>query len=312
MEVENEEIDETEVETPEAEEQGNNDDDEKKSLQDGINAERRKRKEAEKKAKKLEAEIQALKEKDSKPEKSALDTLIESGIDETVAKSVMKAIDSNKTDTSKLEKELADIRFERDLTAKSREEGFDDILDYADEIKDLVDKGLTIEQSYYATVGTKTKQVIYGDRYGALPEATPYDSKYKFEGWYLEREFKNQITENSIVNVTKDTTVYAKYVREDSKEFKVTFDYNYPVDHAPKTEVKEYNNGERYGNMPEPEEVGEWVFSIFGTYYRIYEFVEWNTRPDGRGTTITSNTIVNLDDDITLYAIWKQKSTMWQ
>ena len=157
MEVENEEIDETEVETPETEEQGNNDDDEKKSLQDGINAERRKRKEAEKKAKKLEAEIQALKEKGSKPEKSALDTLIESGIDETVAKSVMKAIDSNKTDTSKLEKELADIRFERDLTAKSREEGFDDILDYADEIKDLVDKGLTIEQSYYATVGTKTK-----------------------------------------------------------------------------------------------------------------------------------------------------------
>ena len=155
--VENEEIDETEVETPETDEQGNDEDDEKKSLQDGINAERRKRKEAEKKAKKLEAEIQALKEKGSKPEKSALDTLIESGIDETVAKSVMKAIDSNKTDTSKLEKELADIRFERDLTAKSREEGFDDILDYADEIKDLVDKGLTIEQSYYATVGTKAR-----------------------------------------------------------------------------------------------------------------------------------------------------------
>lgn len=157
MEVENEQIDETEVETPETDEQGNNEDNEKKSLQDGINAERRKRKEAEKKAKKLEAEIKALKEKDRTPEKSALDTLIESGIDETVAKSVAKAIDSNKTDTSKLEKELADIRFERDLTAKSREKGFDDILDYADEIKDLVDKGLTIEQSYYATVGTKAR-----------------------------------------------------------------------------------------------------------------------------------------------------------
>ena len=34
--------------------------------------------------------------------------------------------------------------------AKSKEEGYEDILDYADEIKSLVDKGLTIEQSYYA------------------------------------------------------------------------------------------------------------------------------------------------------------------
>lgn len=147
-----------ETETQEIENQGNDNENEKKSPQDGINAERRKRKEAEKKAKKLEAEIQALKnEKGKEPEKSALDTLLESGIDETVAKSVMKVIDNNKTDTSKLEKELAEMRFDRDLTAKSKEEGFEDILDYADEIKDLVDKGLTIEQSYYATTGGKTK-----------------------------------------------------------------------------------------------------------------------------------------------------------
>ena len=149
---------ETETQIPETEDQGG--DDEKKSLQNGINAERKKRKEAEKKAKELEARIQVLEEKQKKeeePDTSILDSLKESGIDENVAKSILKAIDEKRPDNSKLEKELAEMRFDRDLTAKSKEEGFEDILDYADEIKDLVDKGLTIEQSYYATTGGKTK-----------------------------------------------------------------------------------------------------------------------------------------------------------
>ena len=158
------------------------------------------------------------------------------------------------------------------------------------------------------TVDTKTKEVTYGNRYGTLPEPIPYDRNYEFDGWYLEREFKNKITENSIVNVTEDTTLYAKYVRE-RKEFNVTFDYNYPVIHSPKTEVKGYNNGERYGSMPQPADVNGWKDDY--SSYGVYEFVGWNTRKDGRGKTITSNTIVDLDGDITLYAQWKKRFSIW-
>ena len=158
------------------------------------------------------------------------------------------------------------------------------------------------------TVDTKTKEVTYGNRYGTLPEPTPYDRNYEFDGWYLEREFKNKVTENSIVNVTEDTTLYAKYVRE-RKQFNVTFDYNYPVIHSPKTEVKGYNNGERYGSMPQPADVNGWKDDY--SSYGVYEFVGWNTRKDGRGKTITSNTIVDLDGDITLYAQWKKRFSIW-
>lgn len=153
----------TDVETIGNTDVENSVDEEKESLQRGLNKERRLRKEAEKKNKEFEARLKALEEANKEPEKSTYDTLIEGGIDEEVAKSVAKAIDSKQTNTRGLEKEIAELRFKDSLNAKSKEEGFEDILDYADEIKDLVDKGLTIEQSYHAvsydkpTVNTKSE-----------------------------------------------------------------------------------------------------------------------------------------------------------
>ena len=153
----------TDVEDIENTDVENSVDGEKESLQRGLNKERRLRKEAEKKNKEIEARLKALEEANKEPEKSTYDTLIEGGIDEEVAKSVAKAIDSKQTNTKGLEKEIAELRFKDSLNAKSKEVGFEDILDYADEIKDLVDKGLTIEQSYHAvsydkpTVNTKSE-----------------------------------------------------------------------------------------------------------------------------------------------------------
>lgn len=131
------------------------DEDKTASLQRGLNKERALRKAADKKNKELEARLEALEKANKEPEKSTYETLIEGGIDEEVAKSVSKAIDSKKTDTSKLEKELADLKFQNSITALSKQEGYEDIEDYADEIKDLVDKGLTIEQSYHAVAYDK-------------------------------------------------------------------------------------------------------------------------------------------------------------
>ena len=152
----NQDVDDVNTETTEVEDEKS---EKEKSLERGLNKERQKRKEAQKKAKELEEIIKALKEANKKPEKTTLDTLIESGMDEGVAKSIANAIDSKKDNSKKLEEEIAELRFEKDLTAKSKEEGFEDIEEYADEIKELVDKGLSIEQAYYATSYNKPKTV---------------------------------------------------------------------------------------------------------------------------------------------------------
>ena len=131
-------------------------DTDKENLKKGVNYERKLRKEAEKKNKELEAKIKAL-ESNRIPEKTTLEELIESGIDEEIAKSIATAIDKKQAVTKQTEKELADLKFQLSLSEASKKTGFEDITDYVDEIKTLVDKGLTIEQSYYAlTGGSKT------------------------------------------------------------------------------------------------------------------------------------------------------------
>lgn len=132
-------------------------DDEKESLKRGVNKERNLRKAAEKKNRELEERIKALEEASQTPKKTTVEELIENGVDESIAKSIAAAIDKKQDNSSKLAKELAEVKFENTLTKKSKEEGFEDIIDYADEIKELVDKGLTIEQSYYAVTYDKPK-----------------------------------------------------------------------------------------------------------------------------------------------------------
>lgn len=87
--------------------------------------------------------------------KTTVEELIEKGVDENIAKSIADAIEKQDNGNSKLIKEIADLKFDKSLTEKSKEEGFEDIIDYADEIKELVDKGLTLEQSYYAVTYDK-------------------------------------------------------------------------------------------------------------------------------------------------------------
>lgn len=132
-------------------------DEEKESLKRALNAERKARKSAEKENRNFEARLKALEEASKAPQKTTEEELIENGIDESIAKTIAAAIDKKQSNNSELVKELADVKFKSSLSEKSKEEGFEDIIDYAEEIKDLVDKGLTIEQSYYAVTYDKPK-----------------------------------------------------------------------------------------------------------------------------------------------------------
>lgn len=132
-------------------------DEEKERLLKALNEERKARKQAEKSNKDFEARIKALEDASQEPQKTTEQELIENGVDESIAKSIAAAIDKKQSNNSKLVKELADVKFNSSLMEKSKEEGFEDIVDYADEIKELVDKGLTLEQSYYAVTYDNSK-----------------------------------------------------------------------------------------------------------------------------------------------------------
>ena len=134
-------------------------DEEKEALKRGVNKERKARKEAERKNKELEARIAALEEVTKTPTKSTLEELVESGVDADIAKSIAGAIDKKQSNSAKIEQELADMKFKLELSEKSKERNFSDIMDYEDDIKDLVDKGLSVEQAYYALNYDKDKTV---------------------------------------------------------------------------------------------------------------------------------------------------------
>ena len=166
-------------------------DEEKESLKRGVNAERSKRKAAEKKARELEDRIKALEEANRTPEKTTLDTLIESGVDESIAKSIAAAIDKKQSTNSELERKIANTNFEIALTKKSKEQGFEDIEEYSDEIKELVDKGLSIEQSYYAVT------------YNSKPKTN--DTKSEIERKYEAKMQNNQARKEILGNYNSNS-----------------------------------------------------------------------------------------------------------
>lgn len=108
-------------------------------LKNALNAERKKSKEY----KKQLSEMQ-------KTKKSTYDTLIEKGVEVELAKTLSEAID-------KPDDRIADMQFENNILKVSRKEGFEDIEEYSEDIRPLVDKGLTVEQAYYAVTGGKKK-----------------------------------------------------------------------------------------------------------------------------------------------------------
>ena len=151
-----EEVDTETVDTETETETTTKIDEEKESLKRGVNAERSKRKAAEKKARELEDRIRALEEANRTPEKTTLDTLIESGVDESIAKSIAAAIYKKQTTNSELERKIANTNFEIALTKKSKEQGFEDIEEYSDDLK-IGGLGLTIIKSFASDINYERK-----------------------------------------------------------------------------------------------------------------------------------------------------------
>ena len=127
----------------------------------------------------------------------------------------------------------------------------------------------------------RQKVVSSDNKYGVLPSAEKIG--YEFGGWYLDEAFTKRITEDTIVKITKNQEVYAKWVQ---KKYTVTFEVNGgTVDMKTKKVVA----GKVYGVLPEAEKNG-------------FEFAGWFTES---GKEITSDSIVELTADTVLYAKWR-------
>ncbi|MDE6034813.1 MAG: InlB B-repeat-containing protein [Ruminococcus sp.] len=129
-----------------------------------------------------------------------------------------------------------------------------------------------------------TKLLTYDSKYGVLPTAER--SGYTFDGWYLDREYKNKISESDTVKITSNQSVYAKW---NLKQYTVTFDGNGGI---PEVKTKLVVYGRAYGVLPEATMKND-------------KFVGWFTAD---GTEITSNDIVKLENNITLYAKWASET----
>ena len=145
-------------------------------LEKALNAQRRENKQ-------LKKEIKAMKKKATT--KSTYDTLIEQGVEEELARTLSNAIE-------KPDDRIADLQFNSDLLRVSKKPEFADIEDYSDEVRALVDKGLTIEQSYYAVTGGKKKS-----------SNTRSDIKRE-----LEAKMKNHKQRADILDIDTSSNVY--------------------------------------------------------------------------------------------------------
>ena len=120
-----------------------------------------------------------------------------------------------------------------------------------------------------------------------LPE--PEREGYDFDGWFLESSYVNKVYEGSIINLSSEETLYAKW---DAETFDVTLNYN---DENMPNEVITVTYGETY-DLPQPTKTG-------------YVFDGWyNGRDFYHARKISNGDMVDLTSDTTFYAKWDAES----
>ena len=157
------------------------------------------------------------------------------------------------------------------------------------------------------TVSPDKKTVRNNNLFGELPVPVANKTKYKFEGWYTDTEFTNKVTAETRVQLTGNITLYAKYIQY---KYTVTFDFNEPgnYNYGDETEItKEYETGEAYGELPEPE--NKIIYINWGSNKGVYDFKGWSTNRNATVPNVTEDTIFNSERDITVYAVWEKRSS---
>lgn len=136
-------------------------DSEKDSKVQALDSERARRKAAEKELKELRAKLEQEKNKEedekafnSKREDLRKKLLAKDVMDEEVADTILSALGDDLIKTSiATERKTKEENFDRALSELKQDEMFMDADVYRPQIKELVDKGLSLEEAYFASVG---------------------------------------------------------------------------------------------------------------------------------------------------------------
>jgi len=139
--------------------------------------------------------------------------------------------------------------------------------------------------SFDSRGGSGVAAIEIGNGRKLAEPATPIKTGYIFDGWYKEIACINRWHFN-IDTVTTTSTLYAKWNGINSI---VTFDGQGGTNPSPSSKVVTF--GQKYGTLPISTRSG-------------YMFDGWWTEPDVTETQVTSDTIVSITSDQTLYAKW--------
>jgi uncharacterized repeat protein (TIGR02543 family) len=131
-----------------------------------------------------------------------------------------------------------------------------------------------------------TKEVIYKEKYGELP--IPEKDGYDFEGWYLDKEYRDEITSETIVENKEAHDVYPKWT---AKTYEVSFELNGGAEAGASVRPVSVTYDTAYGILPTVERTG-------------YTFNGWYLDSETFKNRIDGSSIVKTAGDHTLYAKW--------
>lgn len=131
---------------------------------------------------------------------------------------------------------------------------------------------------------TESKSVTYGNKYGSLPE--PTRTGYSFAGWYTAKENGSRVKSSTKVSGAGTQVLYAAWTPQGTR---VKFSANGGAVNPGEAKL---SYGVSY-TLPVPTRSG-------------YAFTGWNTKKDGSGSTVLSDTPWAYNTKITLYAQWSQ------
>jgi uncharacterized repeat protein (TIGR02543 family) len=130
-----------------------------------------------------------------------------------------------------------------------------------------------------------TKDVIHASTYGAL--ATVSREGYSFDGWWTEPEGAgSQITADSTVGIVADQILYAKWI---ANSYIVTFNSQGGINLNPANKSVTYDD--TYGALATTVKLGH---TLGG----------WWTGENGTGVQVTTDSIVAVSSNHTLFAKW--------
>ena len=180
-------------------------------------------------------------------------------------------------------------------TVTDKSEGYDAVTSTEEEYEVSVLRK-TFVVTFDANGGTasfNSKIVIFNRAYGELPTAER--TGYTFAGWSTSAETDDFITQLTIVEIEDNHTITAKWT---PNNYNIAYNNNTGIGEIENT-VCTYDTEVMIATPTE------------GTITKTgYTFKNWNTKPDGTGTTYEPGEIVknlsNIDNEtITLYATWQ-------